>query len=54
MVLKLLLRECEVLLQGADATYSEASVDIFCRVCQLRKVMLPPSVILMSSSRYGG
>ena len=54
-VVKILLKECEVLVQGGEATHDEASVDIFCRICELRKrcTSLPLMMMLLASARHG-
>ena len=54
-MIKVLLRECELLLQGVDTAYAESSVDIFCRACHLRTrcPSVPPTAILASGARRG-
>lgn len=54
-VLKVLLKECEALVQGAEATHVEASVDAFCRINNIRArcVGLSLSTMLAASARHG-
>lgn len=54
-VLKVLLKECEALVQGAEAKHVEESVDMFCRIGNLRArcVALSLSTMLAASARHG-
>lgn len=52
-MMKALLKECEILVKSADGLCLEASVDIFCRICELRGrcASLPLAPMLLACGR---
>ena len=52
-VMKALLKECEILVKNAEGPCVEASVDIFCRICELRGrcASLPTAPMLLACVR---